>query len=238
MPVKGFQGTSLLDYPARIAALVFYSGCNMRCTYCHNAALVNTPDEYPDIPEDDVLDMVAARRNFIDGVVISGGEPTLDPAMPHLIERLKTLGMLIKLDTNGLRPQVLADLIQDGLLDFVSLDLKTAPQRYPALGAPTAAAESLCESLEVLRQAEVEVELRTTCMPGYVEVEDIHALGGRLQSGDSWVLQQFVSEYAMDETARQVQSHTEAQMKELLRVAQQYVPNTSMRGVRSLSDFP
>lgn len=231
MPVKGFQGTSLLDYPARIAALVFYSGCNMRCAYCHNAALVNTPEEYPDISEDDVVDMVAARRNFIDGVVISGGEPTLDPEMPHLLERLKALGMLIKLDTNGLRPQVLAQLLQAGLLDFVSLDLKTAPRRYPSLGAPPEAAESLCQSLEVLRQAEVELEFRTTCMPGYVETEDIRALGEMLQGAGPWVLQQFVSEYAMDETARHTSPHATAHMQELGRVAQEYVANTSMRGV-------
>lgn len=231
MPVKGFQGTSLLDYPARIAALVFYSGCNMRCAYCHNATLVNTPEEYPDIPEDDVVDMVAARQNFIDGVVISGGEPTLDEGMPHLLERLKALGMLIKIDTNGLRPQVLETLLHNGLIDFVSLDLKTAPQRYPLLGAPLDAAESLRQSLGILHQAEVELELRTTCMPGYVEVEDIHALGEMLQDAGSWVLQQFVSEYAMDEGARQTRPHAKAQMLELLGVARQYVANASIRGV-------
>jgi len=231
MPVKGFQGTSLLDYPARIAALVFYSGCNMCCAYCHNAALVNTPEEYPDIPDDDVVDMVAARRNFIDGVVISGGEPTLDATMPHLIERLKALGVLIKLDTNGLRPQVLAELLQARLLDFVSLDLKTAPQRYPELGTPTDAAENLYQSVELLRDAEVEVEFRTTCMPGYVEAEDIHALGGILPQAGPWVLQQFVSEYAMDETAHHTQPHATAQMQKLLRIAQEYVADTRLRGV-------
>ena len=231
MPVKGFQGTSLLDYPARIAALVFYSGCNMRCVYCHNAALVNNPDEYPDIPEDDVVNMVAARRNFIDGVVISGGEPTIDAAMPQLVERLKSLGMLIKLDTNGLRPQVLAELVRVGLLDFVSLDLKTAPRRYPSLGASVDAAEALCQSLEVLRQAGVELGFRTTCMPGYVEVEDIHALGNMLPEAGPWVLQQFVPEYAMLEKARQTQPHAKKEMHELLCAAHKYVPGASLRGV-------
>lgn len=231
MPVKGFQGTSLLDYPARIAALIFYSGCNMRCVYCHNAALVNTPEEYPDIPEDDVFSMVKARRNFIDGVVISGGEPTIDATMPQLLERLKSLGVLIKLDTNGLRPQVLAALVRAKLLDFVSLDLKTAPWRYPALGSPADAAESLCQSIDVLRRAEVEREFRTTCMPGYVEVEDIHALGSMLPEAGPWVLQQFVPEYAMLEKARQTHPHATKQMYELLRTAQEYVPSASMRGI-------
>ncbi|MDY0292035.1 MAG: anaerobic ribonucleoside-triphosphate reductase activating protein [Desulfuromonadaceae bacterium] len=231
MPVKGFQGTSLLDYPARIAALVFYSRCNMCCAYCHNATLVNTPEEYPDISDDDVVAMVAARRNFIDGVVISGGEPTLDAAMPLLVERLKGLGMLIKLDTNGLQPQVLTHLIQDKLLDFVSLDLKTAPLRYPALGAPPAAAETLMHSIEVLRKAEIEVEFRTTCMPGYVGADDIHALGKLMQGTESWVLQQFVPAHAMDESARHTQPYTKAQMQELLGVAQQYVDNAGVRGV-------
>jgi pyruvate formate lyase activating enzyme len=231
MPVKGFQGTSLLDYPGRIAALVFYSGCNMRCAYCHNGPLVRTPGQYPNISSEDVLDMVRARRNFIDGVVISGGEPTLDPEMPALADRLKSMGMLIKLDTNGLRPQVLEDMLQAKLLDFVSLDLKTAPARYSELGANVDAAELLHCSLAILASSGIESEFRTTCMPGYVEVEDIHILGRMLQQKDTWVLQQFVPEHAMDQKAQRVTPHSRTKMLELQRVAQGYVENTALRGI-------
>jgi len=231
MPVKGFQGTSLLDYPGRIAALVFYSGCNMRCAYCHNGPLVRTPGQYPDISSEDVLDMVQARRNFIDGVVISGGEPTLDPEMPALVDGLKSMGMLIKLDTNGLCPQVLEDMLQAELLDFVSLDLKTAPARYPELGANVDAAELLHRSLAILSSSGIESEFRTTCMPGYVEVEDIHILGNMLQRENTWVLQQFVPEHAMDQKAQQIRPHTRIRMLELQRTAQEYVGNTALRGI-------
>lgn len=151
--------------------------------------------------------------------------------MPSLVERLKSLGMLIKLDTNGLRPQVLERLVRSELLDFVSLDLKTAPQRYTALGASDGAEELLQQSLGILRQADIDIEFRTTCMPGYVEAEDIHALGRLLLSGGPWVLQQFVPEYAMDETARGTEPHNHAHMHELLGIAQTYVSHTSLRGV-------
>ncbi len=231
MPIKGFQGTSLLDYPARIASLVFYSGCNMRCSYCHNAALVDTPDVYPDICADDLFDMVAARRGFIDAVVISGGEPTLDKTMPQLVERLKTLDLLIKLDTNGLHPQAIEALLHENLLDFVSLDLKTTPERYPELGAPANAAAALRASVSILAAADIEVEFRTTCMPGYVEVEDIHALGKLIEHAGPWVLQQFVPAYAQNEDARAVPPHSRVVMQEFLAVASQYTDTASLRGL-------
>ncbi|MFA5701412.1 MAG: anaerobic ribonucleoside-triphosphate reductase activating protein [Desulfuromonas sp.] len=231
MPIKGFQGTSLLDYPARIASLVFYSGCNMRCAYCHNAALVETPEVYPDISAPELVDMVAARRGFIDAVVISGGEPTLDKTMPQLVERLKALDLLIKLDTNGLCPQVVEALVQKNLLDFVSLDLKTAPGRYPELGAPADAAASLRATIAILTHADIEIEFRTTCMPGYVEVADIHAVGALIERTGAWVLQQFVPEYALDERARAVVPHSGAALQELLIAASQYTDQVTLRGL-------
>ncbi|MDY0211599.1 MAG: anaerobic ribonucleoside-triphosphate reductase activating protein [Desulfuromonadaceae bacterium] len=231
MSIKGFQGTSLLDYPARIASLVFYSGCNMRCAYCHNAALVETPEVYPDICADDLFDLVAARRGFIDAVVISGGEPTLDGAMPQLVERLKSLDLRIKLDTNGLRPQVVEALLQKNLLDFVSLDLKTAPERYLELGAPADAAAALRTSVSILCAANIDIEFRTTCMPGYVETEDIHAVGALIGHAGPWVLQQFVPEYAQDERARAVVPHSRAVMQGFLAIASQYADTVTLRGM-------
>ncbi len=231
MSIKGFQGTSLLDYPARIASLVFYSGCNMRCSYCHNAALVETPEVYPDISAQDIFDMVAARRGFIDAVVISGGEPTLDNTLPQLVEHLKSLDLLIKLDTNGLRPLVIEELLRKKLLDFVSLDLKTTPERYPELGASANAAAALRASVVILSNADIEVEFRTTCMPGYVEIEDIHAVGKLIKHGGPWVLQQFVPEYAQNESARAVPAHSHNVMQELLAVASRYSDAATLRGL-------
>ena len=231
MAIKGFQGTSLLDFPGRIASLVFFSGCNMHCPYCHNAALVDTPEIYPDINLDDLLAMVEQRCGFIDGVVVSGGEPTLDSMLPQLLERLKGLDLLVKLDTNGLRPRVLEAMLEAGMVDFVSLDMKTAPQRYQELGAAPGAESLLQQSIQVLRETEVEIEYRTTCMPGCVETEDIQAIGATLAGSGPWVLQQFVPEYAMAEAARAVRPHSAETLNAFLALARQHVDMVSLRGL-------
>ena len=124
MGIKGFQGTSLLDFPGRIASLVFFGGCNLRCPYCHNPALVLEPESYPDLPLDEVLAELADRRGFIDGVVVTGGEPTLAADLLPLLQGIRDLGLQIKLDTNGLAPKVLEILLQRQLLDSIACDLK------------------------------------------------------------------------------------------------------------------
>ncbi|HKI51976.1 MAG TPA: radical SAM protein, partial [Geothermobacteraceae bacterium] len=113
MPIKGYQGTSLLDFPGRIASLVFFSGCNLSCPFCHNPDLLFDVDQLPDIPPDDLLADLQTRRNFIDGVVVTGGEPTLDPELEPFLRQVKELGLLTKLDTNGLAPLVLERLLGD-----------------------------------------------------------------------------------------------------------------------------
>src|SRR5512137_801856 len=130
--IKGFQGTSLLDFPGRVASLLFWGGCNLTCPFCHNPALVLEPAAWPDLDRDALLLDLAARQPFIDGVVISGGEPTLDPSLADWLAKIKALGLAVKLDTNGLCPAVLADLLKRQLVDYLAIDLKTAPQRYHA----------------------------------------------------------------------------------------------------------
>ena len=133
MGIKGFQGTSLLDFPGRIASLVFFGGCNLTCPYCHNPSLVLDPDQHEDIPAAALLEEIRERRSFIDGVVVTGGEPTLDAGLLPFLRELKALGLEVKLDTNGLAPVVLEQALAEKLVDFVALDLKTAPHRYGEL---------------------------------------------------------------------------------------------------------
>ena len=165
MHIKGFQGTSLLDFPGRISSLVFTGGCNLTCPFCHNPGLVLDPDQYPDYPQDELLAELETRSNFIDGVVISGGEPTLDPGLLTFLRKLKQLGLQTKIDTNGLLPQVLEQAIDEQLLDFVALDLKTDPERYPELHTGQVDCQALITTIKLLQQSPCEVELRTTCVP-------------------------------------------------------------------------
>lgn len=236
MAVKGFQGTSMLDFPRRVASLVFYGGCNLRCPYCHNPGLVEDPNQYPDISTEDVLQQLQQRRGFIDGVVISGGEPTLDPHLAEMLCQIKQLQLQVKLDTNGLRPQVLESLLQEKLLDFVGLDVKTALQRYGELcgelrGDDGVDGAALQRSIALLRDADIEVEFRTTCAPGLVEEDDIHAMGEMLCGGRLWVLQQFVAAPAMDEKMRSSEPHAAQKLHDFADIARQYVDTVQLRGL-------
>lgn len=231
MGIKGFQGTSLLDFPQRVASLIFYGGCNLRCPYCHNAELVQQPDSYPDIPIPDVVEMLEQRRGFIDGVVISGGEPTLDASLPELLRQIKQLQLQIKLDTNGLRPQVLESLLEQDLLDCVGLDVKTSPARYAQLHHTAVDTQALLQSVTILKKAALEVEYRTTCVPDLVAEDDVVAIGEILRGAPCWVLQQFVAAPAMDATLRQSEPYTAEELNRFVAIARHYVPHATLRGV-------
>lgn len=231
MTIKGFQGTSLLDFPGRIAALVFYGGCNLRCPYCHNPQLIDAPDELPDYPEDELLNNLRRRRKFIDGVVVSGGEPTLAPGLLPLLREIRALGLQIKLDTNGLRPAVLKAALAEGLLDYVAVDLKTLPERYSELGGEGGDIRAFAEGVEMLMASGVDYEFRTTCVPGWIDAETIETLGTTINGARRWVLQQFVPEYALDARWHSVAAYPAARLQELAQRAEPYASEVLLRGL-------
>jgi pyruvate formate lyase activating enzyme len=231
MSIKGFQGTSLLDYPGRIASLVFWGGCNLTCPFCHNPALVLAPDDWPDLDADALLDDLAGRAPFIDGVVVSGGEPTLDPALANWLAGVKRLGLAVKLDTNGLRPDILADLLERRLVDFLAIDLKTAPERYAELHPGPVDCAALVASVHLALAAPVEVEFRTTCVPGFVDATAIHHLGQLIRGAPRWTLQQYHPTPALDPAWRKVAPYPPVAITELAEIARQYVRDVVVRGV-------
>lgn len=231
MGIKGFQGTSLLDFPGRIASLIFTGGCNLTCPFCHNPSLVLTPQDHPDYPPRVLLRELEERRTFIDGVVMSGGEPTLDAELPAFLREVKALGLLVKLDTNGLAPEVLEGLLAQGLLDYVALDVKTAPRRYGELHRAPVDLELLPRSVALLKQAAIAYEFRTTCVPGFVEESDIRALGALLRGGRLWVLQQFVPAHALDLSLRDIAPHPPAVLQGFAALARDQVREVKLRGL-------
>jgi len=231
MSIKGFQGTSLLDFPGRIASLVFWGGCNLTCPFCHNPALVLDPDAWPDLNPDALLADLTDRAPFIDGVVVSGGEPTLDPSLADWLTRVKELGLAIKLDTNGLRPDVLAELLERDLVDYLAIDLKTVPDRYAELHSGQVDRNVLDASIRLAMAAPVTVEFRTTCVPGIVDAPDIHALGQLIRGAPRWALQQYHPASALDPTWRRVTPYPAEKIAELAAIARQYVKDVVVRGV-------
>lgn len=231
MPIKGFQGTSLLDYPGRIASLVFYGGCNLTCPFCHNPDLVLNPGHYPNYPVEDLIDELRSRRSFIDGVVVSGGEPTVDGGLVPFLRQVKSLGLLVKLDSNGLAPGVLEGLLWEKLVDYLAIDLKTSPERYGELHNAPVDVPALRRSLELVLKDGVEYEFRTTCVPGLVEEADIHRIGQAIAGARTWVLQQFVPRHALAESLQALEPHPADEIRRFAALAETYAEDVQIRGL-------
>ncbi len=231
MGIKGFQGTSLLDFPGRIASLVFWGGCNLTCPFCHNPDLVLDPERWPDLDPGDVLADLASRATFIDGVVVSGGEPTLDPQLADWLTAVKGLGLAVKLDTNGLCPDVLADLLERRLVDSLAIDLKTSPLRYPELHQGPVASAALTASVRLALDGPVEVEFRTTCVPGLVDPQAIRDLGELVRGAPLWVLQQYHPAPALEPAWRELSPYTPREIGALAELAGNYVGTVKVRGL-------
>jgi len=191
MRIGGLQKTSLIDFPGRIAAVVFTQGCNMRCPYCHNPSLV-LPGSFEEVLDETALfEFLGRRRGRLDGVVISGGEPTVHRDLPDFICRVRALGFDVKLDTNGSNPAMLAALLAEGLLDYVAMDLKGDPARYADYCGAAIPETALRTSVDTIIKSGIAHEFRTTAVPGLHTIEDLKALADMLQGADRYAVQAF-----------------------------------------------
>ena len=219
--VGGYLPTSFLDWEGRVAAVVFTRGCNLRCPFCHNPELALGRGETLD-PEEILLDLVR-RRPFLDGVVVSGGEPCLQPGLGGFLERLAALELPVKLDTNGTFPEVLADLLDRGLVASVALDVKAPWEGYDRVAGVPGAAPPVRASLEVLRRRGVSYELRTTWVPDLCPEEDLLVLRDQLEEDPRWVVQAFRPGRCLDPALNDRPPASLERMRELL-------PRTKLRG--------
>ncbi len=172
MNIYGFDKTSLLNYPEHVAATVFTGGCNLRCPYCHNSELVFNPPADMRIPEEEVLAHLKKRSNVLTGLCITGGEPTLQPDLRDFIVKVRQLGYKIKLDTNGLKPDTLKVLLDEGLLDYVAMDIKAGRDNYGRAAGVDIDIDKISESVHILLKSDIEFELRTTVVKGIHTEED------------------------------------------------------------------
>ena len=176
--IHGFNKLTLLDYPEKMAATIFLGHCNFRCPFCQNGGLVLNPDGEPVIPVEDVLKVLKKRQGLLDGVCITGGEPTLHPDLPSFIASIKALGYSVKLDTNGSRPEVLKSLVERQLIDYVAMDIKNSPQRYQeTAGISHLDFDKIEESVQFLKTDVVDYEFRTTVAKELHSSEDFRQIG-------------------------------------------------------------
>jgi len=199
MIIGGFQKVTLIDYPGKIAATVFTVGCNFLCPYCHNSELVDgkKSKDQPRTDQLDILKFLATRQGLLEGVCITGGEPTLQPDLPAFIKEIKDLGFLVKLDTNGSNPQMLEKLLNEGLIDFVAMDIKAPLEKYKKVVGDNINLEDIQRSVDLTRQAP-DYEFRTTVLPALHTRKDILSIGRWLQGSKKYYLQQFKPNKTLD----------------------------------------
>lgn len=228
MDIHGIQKLTLLDYPGKCACTVFLAGCNLRCPFCHNAPLVLGGAEVA-MNEEEFFKFLKKRQGLLDGVCVTGGEPTLRQDLPEFIEIIRELGYLVKLDTNGSNPNMLRQLIDDRLINYVAMDIKNCPERYTPTCGGIDILPAVEESLTILRQNNVDYELRTTCVKPFHDIAAMEAIGKWLAGTKNYYLQNFVDSGHL--VGKAVSGFTKEEMEALLKAVLPHIPTTRIRGL-------
>ncbi len=184
---------TLLDYPGKVAGIVFTVGCNFACGFCHNPELVKVEEKkYKKISEEEILGFLKSRQGLLDGMVITGGEPTAQPDLPEFIKKIKALGFLIKIDTNGTNPAMIAALNREKLADFWAMDIKAPLEKYEKITDCAVNLEAIKQSIELIKNSKVDYEFRSTVIQGWHSLEDIVAMARLIDGAKIFVLQKFI----------------------------------------------
>ena len=224
----GFQKLTLLDYPGKVACILFTNGCNFRCPFCHNASLVRAQDG-ADISDDEVLEFLKKRQGILEGVCISGGEPLIHNELKDFIREVKKLGYPVKLDTNGSFPQKLRELIGEGLVDYVAMDIKNSFEKYNETTGISADIDSIKESIEILINGNIDYEFRTTLVRGFHTPKDMQSIGEMIKGTKKYYLQNFVD--SGDILCPGLAPLGEEEMELMKKTAEKYVSVTQIRGI-------
>lgn len=225
--IAGVQRAGMLDWPGRVTATVFLAGCNLRCPFCHNPELIGTPRRLE--PADTLLALVRERRAWLDGIVVTGGEPLSQPGLADLLRTLKREGMPVKLDTNGTYPEALVDLIEEELVDFIALDVKATPDRYERATGIRELWPLVERSVAAILESDLDHEFRTTCYPLAVGPDDPVEIASHLAGGKRYVLQQFRPSRTFDPAAISVRPHAPETLCRTAERCSSYLP-TGIRG--------
>jgi len=232
--IKGIQKTTLVDFPGKIAATIFTSGCNFRCVFCHNTALVNTQAgaELPVIDPEELLAYLRGRTKQLEGICISGGEPTLHADLPEFIRAIKQIGYAVKLDTNGTNPAMLKKLFAEKLLDYTAMDIKGPLELYPQIVNTEVDMEKITESIELIMQSGVPYEFRTTVLPAFLDEKNFIKVAGLINGADCYYLQQFhAGEHLLNPAYQQAAGYTDGQLNLFARKFEPFVQKVAVRGV-------
>ncbi|MBQ7637102.1 MAG: anaerobic ribonucleoside-triphosphate reductase activating protein [Lachnospiraceae bacterium] len=237
MVIHGLSKLTLLDYPGHLACTVFTGACNMRCPFCHNASLVLAPHKCPTIPEEEFFDFLKSRKGKLEGVCITGGEPTLQKDLATFIEKIRSLGFLVKLDSNGYRPDILWELIKSDLINMIAMDVKNSPKKYArTIGLPPEAfnVDEIDRSISILKSTGINHEFRTTVVRELHDPEDIVKIAQWIEGDSPYFLQAYKDSgdviFRFDDSNEPFTAYTDIEMRKLLGAARRYAPNARIRG--------
>jgi pyruvate formate lyase activating enzyme len=213
MHIKGLRKTCLIDFPPYTSAVIYTAGCNFRCPFCHNGSLVVGHEDTPDLPEDSVLAFLESRKKWLDAVVISGGEPTLHKDLPEFCRKIKQMGFKVKLDTNGTNPDMIRQLLEKGLADYIAMDIKARDSRYATVTGMDVELDKITESIRLLKESAIDHEFRTTAVPGLHDETDFEEIGEKVAGGKRFSLQHFRPQGCLDKSFLEKKPFSSDRMK-------------------------
>lgn len=229
MNIGGLQKVSLIDYPEKICAIIFTQGCNFRCPFCHNPELVD-PDLYQKcIPEEEIFPFLERRRGKLDAIGITGGEPTIQPDLIEFIKRVKEINYLIKIDTNGSRPEVLGKLIGLKLVDYIAMDVKAPLERYCEITKSNVNPDRIRQSIKMIMDSSIEYEFRTTVVKSLLKKDDLQKIGNLIKDARLHVLQKFVPSKSLDERILRETTYSYKYLETLKKELGDYVQRVIVR---------
>lgn len=226
MRIGGLQKMTLLDFPGRVACTVFLQGCNFRCPFCHNPPLLSGSAE---LSEEAFFSFLKKRQGLLDGVAVTGGEPLLQADIVPFLIKIKELGYAVKLDTNGSYPERLQQLLQNGLIDYIAMDIKNSPQKYEQTAGAQNILPAVQESVRILMQGTVPYEFRTTVVQELHEEDDFHAIGKWIAGAQAYYLQCFVDSGNI--LTDGLHAPTKETLERYQAIACTYIKNTNLRGI-------
>ena len=228
MVFGGIERFTLIDYPGKIACMVYTIGCNFRCPYCHNPELVDeTTDVH--ISERELYDFLEYRKGMLDGVVITGGEPTIHEDLPRVMREIKDRGFLVKLDSNGTHPAMLRDAIRDHVVDFIAMDIKSPLSAYGATVGRPVDADAIRESIDLLMHSPIDYEFRTTVVKGMLNPENIEQIGREIRGAKTYVLQKFIPTKILNPQFKKKVSYSDEEFKQFQKMLTAYVDQCLIR---------
>jgi len=230
MKIFGVSPTSIIDFNDKICTVLFLSGCNFRCGYCHNSDIVKSNESLVSV--EDTLKDLDYRKSFIDGIVVTGGEPTIHPDLEEFLVKLKDIGLPIKLNTNGYIYDSLSNIIDKKLVDYISMDVKAPLDRYKVATSTNVKKQNIEKSIDLIMTSGIDYEFVTTIVPTCIQnKEDIRKMGRYLKGAKAWILQQYRNVSTLSEAFLDIQPYDEHKLQEFRGVAEEYVDNVVIKNV-------